>query len=122
MWPAPPAATPTSGPWKPVRPRRPGPPEWPLNDRYRPGSRRRARDDHEGHLLSDVVGIAVPGVEQVRAHRAWPLPLGTEHVVVDHQRRLIAEQAGEVARAVFGLETIVAGDRTTRGQRPAHRR
>src|SRR6202011_1003703 len=44
------------------------------------------------------------------------------HVVVDHQRLLIAEQAGEVTWAVFGLETIVTGNRTSRWQRPAHRR
>src|SRR5262249_11828101 len=67
-------------------------------------------------------GVAVPGVEQVRAHGAWPLPLGTKHVIVDHQCLLVAEQAGEVTWAVFGLETIVTGDRTSRWQRPAHRR
>jgi hypothetical protein len=61
---------------------------------------RRARDHHQRHPLGDVVGVAVPGVQQVGAHRARPLPLGTEHVVVDHQRLLIAEQAGEVAWAV----------------------
>ena len=47
---------------------------------------------------------------------------GTKHVIVDHQCLLIAEQAGEVTWAVFGLETIVAGNRTSRWQRPAHRR
>ena len=47
---------------------------------------------------------------------------GTKHVIVDHQCLLIAEQAGEVTWAVFGLETIVTGNRTSRWQRPAHRR
>ena len=35
------------------------------------------------------------------------VPLRTKHVVVDHQRLLIAEQACEVTWAVLGLETMV---------------
>jgi hypothetical protein len=42
--------------------------------------------------------------------------------IVDHQRLPIAEQAGEVAWAVLGLETIVTSNGTSRWQRPAHRR
>ena len=83
---------------------------------------RRAGDDRKRDALADVGCIALPGAEGVGAHRARARALRPEHVAVDHQRLLVAEEAGEVGRAVLALEAIVADDRAARRQRPALRR
>jgi hypothetical protein len=48
--------------------------------------------------------------------------LRPENVAIDGEGLLVAEQPGEVARAVFALEAIIAGHRAARRQRPALRR
>ena len=54
---------------------------------------------------------AVPGVEQGRAHRTGPLALRAEHVVVDHERVVLAEHLGKTdCAAILGSEGIVLRD------------
>ena len=83
---------------------------------------RRARDDGERDLLRDVGRIALPGAEDIGAHRAGVRPLRPEHVGVNGKGLLVAEQSGEIRRAILTLKAIVADDRTARRQRPALRR
>ncbi|MEJ0066038.1 MAG: hypothetical protein WDM85_11965 [Caulobacteraceae bacterium] len=77
---------------------------------------RRARHDHQRHFLADVVGVAVPGVEQIGAHRARPLALRAEHIAVGDQGLLVAEQAGQVGFTVLGHEAIAVRHRGARRQ------
>jgi hypothetical protein len=58
--------------------------------------------------LADVGGVALPGVQEIGAHGAGALALGTEHVAVDGKRLLVAEQPGDIGLTVLTLETVVA--------------
>ena len=69
---------------------------------------RRARHDCERDALRNVGRLAVPGGEQRGAHRAGPLALRPEHVAVDDEILLVAEQPGEIRRAVLANEAVVA--------------
>src|SRR5262245_46185239 len=53
---------------------------------------RRARDEYERDALLDVGQLCFPGTHERRAHRAGLLARSTEHIAVDHERRLPAEQ------------------------------
>ena len=46
----------------------------------------------------------------------------SEHIAVDHERLLVAEQPGEIDRAVLALKPIVADHRGAWRQRPPLRR
>ena len=70
---------------------------------------RRARHDCERDALLDVRRLAVPGGEQRRAHGAGPLALRPEHVAVDDELLLVAEQPGEIGRAVLAIEAVFLG-------------
>ena len=69
-------------------------------------------------LCADVGRIALPGAQEIGAHRTGPLALRPEHVAVDRERLLVAEQPGEIGRAVLALETVVADHRAAGRQRP----
>ncbi len=79
---------------------------------------RRARDDRKRDPLADVGRIALPRAQRVGAHRAGAGALGPEHVAVDCEGLLVAEQTGEIDRAVFALEAVVADHRAAGRQRP----
>ena len=79
---------------------------------------RRARDDGKRHPLPDVGGVALPGAQKIRAHGTGALALRSEHIAVDHERPLVAEQPGEIDRAILALEAVVTDHRAAGGQRP----
>src|SRR5438067_3162801 len=76
----------------------------------------RARHHRERDALLNVRHLAIPRAQQRRAHRARPLALRTEHVTVDHERILVAEQIGERCRSLFALESIILFDLAARRQ------
>ena len=78
---------------------------------------RRARDDGERDPLADVGRIALPCAQRIGAHRARTRALRPEHVAVDAEGLLVAEQPGEIGRAVFAFEAVVADHRAARRQR-----
>src|ERR1700730_12154908 len=71
---------------------------------------RRPRHDGERDALLNVRHFAVPRRQQRRAHRARPLALRADHIVVDDKRVLGAEQVGERRRPLLSLEGIVLLD------------
>src|SRR5208282_882385 len=79
---------------------------------------RRARDDGKREPLADVGRIARPRAQCIGAHRARTRALGPEHVAVDGERLLVAEQSGEIGRAVFAFKAVVADNRAAGRQRP----
>jgi len=79
----------------------------------------RARDDGERDPLADVGRIALPCAQCIGAHRARTRALGPEHVAIDAEGLLVAEQPGEIGRAVFAFKAVVADHRAARRQRAA---
>ncbi|KIU01305.1 hypothetical protein QU38_02265, partial [Staphylococcus aureus] len=55
----------------------------------------RAGDRRQAGALEQIGRLAVPGREQRGAHRAGPLALRAEHIGVDDQRIVRAEQIGD---------------------------
>ncbi len=69
---------------------------------------RRAGHHGQRHALVQVRGVAVQRSQQRRAHRTGPLALRAEHVAVDAEGLLVAEQAGEIDGPLLALEPVVA--------------
>src|SRR6202030_1822902 len=55
----------------------------------------------------DVGQLVLPRAHERGTHRARPFALRPEHVAVDDQRLLVAEQIGERRRSPFTLEYII---------------
>src|SRR6185312_11332093 len=79
----------------------------------------RARDDSQCNTLLDIACLSVPGTQQRRAHWARTGALRSEHVAVDQQSLLAAEQVGEADRPGLALEPVVLDDLATWRQGPA---
>ena len=78
---------------------------------------RTAPENGQRHALLQVVGVGVQRTEQVGAHRAGPLALGSVHPEIGDQRLLVAEQVAEAdLRAVHILEAIILLDGRARRQ------
>src|SRR6202790_4358106 len=71
---------------------------------------RRARHHRQRDALLNVGHLAVPGRQQRRAHRARPLALRAEHVVVDHERIFVAEQIGKGGGPGFADKSVILLD------------
>jgi len=82
-----------------------------------------ARGEHDGDLPPDIGDLGVEAPHQRRAHRARRFPLRPEHVAVDDQRLVLAEQVrqGHLG-SVLGHEMVVAPDLSARRQLTAERR
>src|ERR1700687_3232373 len=80
---------------------------------------RRTRNHRQRDTLLDVRNLAVPSRQQRRAHWARPLALRAEHVVVDNEGVLVAEQVSEGDRSLFALEGVILLDLAARRQRAA---
>src|SRR4029077_19462998 len=74
-----------------------------------------ARDDEQRDPLADVGGITLPSAQQIRAHGTRALALRSEHVAIDDQSLLIAEQPREIGEAVLAFEAVIADHRAAGG-------
>ena len=69
--------------------------------------------------MLDIGQLGVPGAHERRAHRAQFFALRSEHVAVDDQRLLVAEQIRESDLAALAVELVLFRHLAARRQRAA---
>src|SRR4051794_13161074 len=88
---------------------------------------RRLGDDDQIHPLADMPRSAVKRVEKMRASRACPFPLWSEHEAVDRQGVLVRREQLRQAHALWlailagGVKNIVLEDLSAGRERTAAR-